>query len=311
MQIGNRIFPYPVVNRNEELSDFINGACYKLAFGEPENLIISDRHYLTLKDVHIELVDDTLREFVQNGYMEATLVVESPESVFRKTYSIGLTPITIKVPLIVLSGKVTISSYLYATKDIFEYKSINFNEDYSNIEFELNKFDIVGIDDGFSFNIEHNDLADNVSESIFEIIRGENSQKYIQYNTDEGDSKIYIYLPKEKFEQYSQVKTSRPFMYIFMGLIVVPVLVDIFNRLKNEFRFCEDIIDINESYPWFKSVARSYKSIENMNLSVSTFMNSNTLEFAQKIFNNMNVQAIEDAYNMIINEIEGEQDGEN
>lgn len=311
MQIGNRIFPYPVVNRNEELSDFINGACYKLAFGEPENPIISDRHYLTLKDVHIELVDDTLREFVQNGYMEATLVVESPESVFRKTYSIGLTPITIKVPLIVLSGKVTISSYLYATKDIFEYKSINFNEDFSNIEFELNKFDIVGIDDGFSFNIEHNDLADNVSESIFEIIRGENSQKYIQYNTDEGDSKIYIYLPKEKFEQYSQVKTSRPFMYIFMGLIVVPVLVDIFNRLKNEFRFCEDIIDINESYPWFKSVARSYKSIENMNLSVSTFMNSNTLEFAQKIFNNMNVQAIEDAYNMIIKEIEGEQDGEN
>ena len=311
MQIGNRIFPYPVVNRNEELSDFINGACYKLAFGEPENPIISDLHYLTLKDVHIELVDDTLREFVQNGYMEATLVVESPESVFRKTYSIGLTPITIKVPLIVLSGKVTISSYLYATKDIFEYKSINFNEDFSNIEFELNKFDIVGIDDGFSFNIEHNDLADNVSESIFEIIRGENSQKYIQYNTDEGDSKIYIYLPKEKFEQYSQVKTSRPFMYIFMGLIVVPVLVDIFNRLKNEFRFCEDIIDINESYPWFKSVARSYKSIENMNLSVSTFMNSNTLEFAQKIFNNMNVQAIEDAYNMIINEIEGEQDGEN
>jgi hypothetical protein len=311
MQIGNRIFPYPVVNRNEELSDFINGACYKLAFGEPENPIISNRHYLTLKDVHIELVDDTLREFVQNGYMEATLVVESPESVFRKTYSIGLTPITIKVPLIVLSGKVTISSYLYATKDIFEYKSINFNEDFSNIEFELNKFDIVGIDDGFSFNIEHNDLADNVSESIFEIIRGENSQKYIQYNTDEGDSKIYIYLPKEKFEQYSQVKTSRPFMYIFMGLIVVPVLVDIFNRLKNEFRFCEDIIDINESYPWFKSVARSYKSIENMNLSVSTFMNSNTLEFAQKIFNNMNVQAIEDAYNMIINEIEGEQDGEN
>lgn len=311
MQIGNRIFPYPVVNRNEELSDFINGACYKLAFGEPENPIVSNRHYLTLKDVHIELVDDTLREFVQNGYMEAILVVESPESVFRKTYSIGLTPITIKVPLIVLSGKVTISSYLYATKDIFEYKSINFNEDFSNIEFELNKFDIVGIDDGFSFNIEHNDLADNVSESIFEIIRGENSQKYIQYNTDEGDSKIYIYLPKEKFEQYSQVKTSRPFMYIFMGLIVVPVLVDIFNRLKNEFRFCEDIIDINESYPWFKSVARSYKSIENMNLSVSTFMNSNTLEFAQKIFNNMNVQAIEDAYNMIINEIEGGQDGEN
>lgn len=42
MQIGNRIFPYPVVNRNEELSDFINGACYKLAFGEPENPIISD-----------------------------------------------------------------------------------------------------------------------------------------------------------------------------------------------------------------------------------------------------------------------------
>ena len=58
-------------------------------------------------------------------------------------------------------------------------------------------------------------------------------------------------------------------------------------------------------------LVNKYKSIENMNLSVSTFMNSNTLEFAQKIFNNMNVQAIEDAYNMIINQTEGEQDGEN
>ena len=34
---------------------------------------------------------------------------------------------------------------------------------------DLNQYDIVGVDDGFSINIEHNDLADNVAESILRL----------------------------------------------------------------------------------------------------------------------------------------------
>lgn len=184
MQIGNRLFPYPVVNNNKELSDFNKSACYELSFGNPDLPIKEERYELVIEDVYINLVDSSLISYVKRGLLQAVLVIECPESIFRKTYELSLDKTTIRVPLSDLNGKVTVSSYLYATEDILDYKSDNFNEDFKLIEFELNKYDIVGVDDGFSFKIEHNDLADNVAESIFEILRGQTNQKYLQYEAN-------------------------------------------------------------------------------------------------------------------------------
>ena len=138
MQIGNRLFPYPVVNRNKALSDFKDNACYKLAFDDPDYPIKDDRHDLVLQDIYVELVDDTLTTYVENGLLQPILVVESPESVFRQTYKLSLVPQTIVIPLNSLSGKVTISSYLYATQNIADYRSLNFIEDFEGIDFDLN-----------------------------------------------------------------------------------------------------------------------------------------------------------------------------
>lgn len=308
MQIGNRLFPYPVVNRNKALSDFKDNACYKLAFGDPDYPIKDDRHDLVLQDIYIELVDDTLTTYVEKDLLQPMLVVESPESVFRQTYKLSLVPQTIYIPLNSLSGKVTVSSYLYATQNIADYRSLNFIEDFEGIDFDLNQYDIVGVDDGFSINIEHNDLADNVAESIFEVIRGKATQKYLQYEASKGESKIYIYLPSDRFEEYSNVKHSRYFMNIFMGLIVIPVLVDIFNNIKEEFRGYTDITDVIESYPWFKSVVRAYNAVERNKLTMEIFTGCGALEFAQTVFNNMNINAIQEATNMILKG--GEIDGE-
>ena len=233
---------------------------------------------------------------MENGLLQSMLVVESPESVFRQTYKLSLVPQTIYIPLNSLSGKVTVSSYLYATQNIADYRSLNFIDDFEGIDFDLNQYDIVGVDDGFSINIEHNDLADNVAESIFEVIRGKVTQKY------------YIYLPSDRFEEYSNAKHSRYFMNIFMGLIVIPVLVDIFNNIKEEFRGYTDITDVIESYPWFKSVVRAYNAVEKNKLSMEIFTGCGALEFAQTVFNNMNINAIQDATNMILKG--GEIDGE-
>jgi len=142
MQIGNRLFPYPVVNRNKALSDFKDNACYKLAFGDPDYPIKDDRHDLVLQDIYIELVDDTLTTYVEKGLLQPMLVVESPESVFRQTYKLSLVPQTIYIPLNSLSGKVTVSSYLYATQNIADYRSLNFIEDFEGIDFDLNQYDI-------------------------------------------------------------------------------------------------------------------------------------------------------------------------
>ena len=130
----------------------------------------------------------------------------------------------------------------------------------------------------------------------------------MQYEASKGESKIYIYLPSDRFEEYSNVKHSRYFMNIFMGLIVIPVLVDIFNNIKEEFRGYTDITDVIESYPWFKSVVRAYNAVERNKLTMEIFTGCGALEFAQTVFNNMNINAIQDATNMILKG--GEIDGE-
>ena len=76
------------------------------------------------------------------------------------------------------------------------------------------------------------------------------SQKYIS---------IYRQIDSKNIQMLNIVAI---FMNIFMGLIVIPVLVDIFNNIKEEFRGYTDITDVIESYPWFKSVVRAYNAVE-------------------------------------------------
>lgn len=37
MHIGNRIFPYPVLNRNEALSDYVEDSVFKVEFDVDES----------------------------------------------------------------------------------------------------------------------------------------------------------------------------------------------------------------------------------------------------------------------------------
>lgn len=76
MQIGNRLFPYPVVNNNKELSDFNKSACYELSFGNPDLPIKEERYELVIEDVYINLVDSSLISYVKRGLLQAVLVIE-------------------------------------------------------------------------------------------------------------------------------------------------------------------------------------------------------------------------------------------
>ncbi len=311
MQIGNRLFPYPVVNRNRDLTDYRDEACYEIAFGDLDNPIKEERHNLILQNIHIKLADDVLFDYVEKGLLQPILVVECPESVFRKTYELSLSPREIIIPLKDLTGKVTISSYLYATEIINDYNSSNFVDDFNGINFDLNQYDIVGVDDGFYFTIQHDDFLDNESESIFIVQPGNREQKYLQYVANKGDSKIYITLPKEQYEEYHYIKDYPEFKNILMGIIVTPILVDVFNNIQAELNDYNDMVDIIESYPWFKSVKYAYKNARKTELTLEIFGSTKALEFAQIVFNNMNINVIQDVKNMIMTESDRGVYGEN
>ena len=57
MQFGKRIFPYPILNSNEELSEFKEGINFKLHINENHNGdLIKERDIILLKDIYFQLM---------------------------------------------------------------------------------------------------------------------------------------------------------------------------------------------------------------------------------------------------------------
>ena len=57
----------------------------------------------------------------------------------------------------------------YATKD-FVYSDDDFLDDYEGNSFNIEKYDILGIDDGFSVRINYDETKDKKVSSIFLVI---------------------------------------------------------------------------------------------------------------------------------------------
>ena len=63
MQLGNRIFPYPVLNHSSELSEYNSQSSFQLEMTLDENgEIIKNRNNVILKDIHFSLNDDFLQK---------------------------------------------------------------------------------------------------------------------------------------------------------------------------------------------------------------------------------------------------------
>ena len=66
MHIGNRSFPYPVLNRNEALSDYAAKSTFKLEFDVDENgAPIVKNGEVIFKNLHFTLTDSTLIELLE------------------------------------------------------------------------------------------------------------------------------------------------------------------------------------------------------------------------------------------------------
>lgn len=67
MQLGNRIFPYPVLNQTKELSEYNKDTNFELSLQLDQNgNIIKTRDKVILKDICFKLSDEYLKELYEN-----------------------------------------------------------------------------------------------------------------------------------------------------------------------------------------------------------------------------------------------------
>lgn len=296
MHIGNRIFPYPVLNRNEALSDYAAESTFKLEFEVDENgAPIVKNGEVIFKNLHFALADTTLTELLERGKLRGAFIVECSASVYRGRFDISPTPYDLHVSAHEINGNVVASCYLYATEEIAGFKSTGFVADYAGYSFDIDKFDILAVDDGFKFKIELDPTEDDKVASIFTVVKKEDTGDIMTYDYD--DKKIIVRLPSKYYNCYDNIKTKREYNNIAFAMLAIPVLAGCLEDVCSRYYSLEEILDDNS---WFNAVCISYKRVTGNALTFEDFENLNKLELAQTVMNSGSCNGLKDFDNMLL-----------
>ena len=291
MQIGNKLFPYPILNRTKNLSAYKTSDFY---FDYEET---DDETDFVLHNAHYVLKNDELRDLVTNGKAEVKLLVECSPTVFRENYTITEEPSDIRIPFGSLKDRVVISCFMYAKENITCFSSSDFLEDYAGYQFDIDKYSILAVDDGYTTRIEYDDTIDDKVSSIFLIISNEDTD-VIKYRNQ--GTKIIIDVPSDAFTAYDTLKTNEYTRNIFFGLLAIPALPFMLQQVQMDMKINDSTLDDETvDYVWIESVRNAYKRINDNDLDDSTFLKADVEVLAQDLLNKSSSKALDDIFGII------------
>lgn len=296
MHIGNRIFPYPVLNRNEGLSDYIASAKFGVAFDLTESgAPITVNGSVCFKNLHYYINDASLVRYLEEGLIKGAFIVECSASVYRQKFEITTEPQDLFVPASEINGNVVASCYLFATQDISKFRSESFLPEYADYSFDIDKFDIVAVDDGYKFKIELDPAEDDKVASIFTIVKQESNSELMtcEYN----EKRIIIHLPTAFYQSYDNIKMRRQCNNIAFSIIAIPALSSCLEDISSKYDSIEDILD---DVTWFRSICSGYKKVTGNELTFEEFHSTNKLELSQIVLNNASCNGLKDFDNILL-----------
>ena len=170
MLIGNKSFPYPLLMEREGEKDFKTSS-FSLKYNLLEQNDIVEKTEVCIKDIHFYLDNKELFSLYEKGFVNAVCEIECSKTVYKEVFEITTQPITKCIQTEKLSGDVTISAYLYATKDILDYYSEDFHSDYEGYSFNIKENNVLAADTGGRFKVNFFEGKDNKLSSIFSIIK--------------------------------------------------------------------------------------------------------------------------------------------
>ena len=282
MQIGNRHFPYPILNHNSIYSDYNPTSDFFFQFTKSEsNGLIIERGEVNLKNLCFQIANPELEVLIDEGKLGCCLMVECSASVFREKYEISRTPTDVYIPATNFNDRVEFSCYLYAKEAITDFKSGDFDPFYEEYSFDMEKYDILAVDDGFRVKIEIDPSQDDKVSSIFTIttLQADDLVAKTIYDT----SGITIALPQVARTAYETMKMQSQYNNIAFAMIAIPALTYCLMDIQaTDFNSIEDIID---TYSWFKSVKKSYYAKTGSELTFESFDSFKPFELAQIVLN--------------------------
>lgn len=303
MQIKNKLFPYPVLDNYKNSSTFDNST-FSINYEIEE-----DNERIIFKNARILTDNDTIIELLNEDKAKACLIIECSDTIFRESYAIGIKPQDIIVLKSKIVGNIVVSGFIYANTQIENYHDTDFVEEYKDFSFEIDKFDVIAIDNGELLKIELDENIDKKVASIFSIIKDEKSEDTMEITYDRN--KIQIFIPAKEFSVYDRLKNNDNFNNIFFSILAIPALSQALLETKNKI-ISEGytIEDIELEYNWFISVEKAYKKIKNIDLTYEIFVNEDVNIMAQSLLNFGTIKAIDDIPILISDIEQGVEEGE-
>lgn len=284
MLVGNKLFPYPVLNNDISKSTY-QERTFTFSYEE----IDSDNDYC-LNNVRFDSDSDIFNQLFDEGKIKVRCVIECSQSVFRQSFEISReTGNNISISKSNLTERVVVSAFAYATEN-FTIKSNEFVEDYQNVDFEIEKYDILAVDDGYSFFARKEEKEDNVVHSIFNIIPDHDLKEEDGYEVNFKGKKITISMNDKSFANYKIIYTTQAYMEIFFGMILVHALeMALTAAIKMTKEEEKDIDDVCNKYRWFSSIVKSYLLREGKELNedeLNEYSGEKACILAQKLLGN-------------------------
>ena len=257
MKLGKRLFPYPLLNSNPELSTYTLDSTYKLVIdlvdGCPE--IINQN--IRLKNVRFELEEEQLLNLYKEEKLSSILVVECSQSLYR---------------------------------DNFHSKS--FQHPYIKFKYTFDPYDIVAADDGFSLPVIIDEEEPSELPSIFQVVKKEDA-KNVAF--DSNGAKINILLPDEAYKNFNFIKQNPNLISVGLGLLAVPALACSLNSLKLSLKSDDSSIDeLFDEYDWFRSVCDSYLNTYKRELTKDDLLEGDCFIIAQEILGSSLIESLND-----------------
>ena len=179
-----------------------------------------------------------LDKMIREGEAVICLTVNCPSTFFRDTIKGDQSRFEGEEPFQEYSskelrGKVHFDATIVTTKEVSEFKPIGLHSDYGDTSFELPKGSIIAhhaFNSSSVFGTTTEILYE--SESIFEVIQGEDETPPRKVNLEEDD-KIRIYLSPSVFDWYKREReTHGEDGTIITAALYSPVLMDVLWELS-------------------------------------------------------------------------------
>lgn len=281
MKLGKRLFPYPLLNNNPELSTYTSDSSYKFVVDLENGLPEIINRNIRLKNVRFELEEEQLLNLYKEDKLSSILVVECSQSLYRDNFIIHEDGKDIDLPLNKINGNLVISSFLVAKQRIENFHSESFQYPYKKFSYTFDPNDIVAADDGFSLHVDINELEPSELPSIFQVVKKEDA-KNVAF--DSNGAKINILLPDESYNNFNFIKQNPKLLSVGLGLLAVPALAFSLNLLKINLKSDDTSIDeLCDEYAWFRSVCEAYFKTYKKELTKDDLLDDDCFVIAQEI----------------------------